>query len=60
MLCVKECEDLIKSVQQEGDSRLTCEWRLAKMKRMCEACKKMKSQASWITTGKKVQSDLVW
>ena len=47
---MKECEDLIKSVQQEGtrnwNLRLTREWGLAKMKHICEACRKLKSQAS--------------
>ena len=33
------------------------EWWLAKMKHTCEACRKLKSQASWITTR---QKSTVW
>ena len=40
----------------KGFSRLTPKWWLAKIHHTCKACRKLKSQDSWITTRQKVQS----
>ena len=51
VVCVRECEELLKCVQRSRDSQLdfTDGSRLqpAKLKHMCQACQKLKRRASY-------------
>ena len=57
---MRECEELIKYVHSRAFLRLelVTDSRVATRQkcRTCEACRKLKGQYSWITTGQKVQS----
>ena len=63
---MRECEDLIKCVHSRAFSRLELTIDLQVVTRQkchtCEACRKLKGQDSWITTGQKIQSDhsIIW
>ena len=55
VVCVRKCEDLIKCVHSKAFLRLELATNLQVVTRQkchtCEACKKLKGQDNWITTG---------
>ena len=57
---MRECEEMLKIVQRDKDSRLDLaggSWLASRQKlHMCQACQKLKHHASWSTTGQKVQT----
>ena len=60
VVCVRECEELLKCVQRSRDSRLDLaggsQLQAARRLHMCQACQKLKSHASCCTTGQKSQA----
>ena len=55
--CVKKCSSLCKVAgSRDWDSRLACGWQAARWCTWVKHAEKMNSQASWSTTGQKVQS----
>ena len=50
-MCVRECEELLKCVQRNRDSRLDfvggSQLQAAKLKHMCQACQMLKHRASY-------------
>ena len=58
--CVRECEELLKIVQRNRDSRLDLaggsRLQAARMMHTCQACQKLKSRANCCTTGQKSQA----
>ena len=57
---MKECEEKLKNVHSAGPrdwiSRLACGWQVAKASTRVKHVEKLKSQASWSTTGQNFQS----
>ena len=65
VVCVRECEKLLKCVQRSRDSRLDLaggsRLQAARLKHTCQACQKLKRRASCCTTGQKSQAgQAVW
>ena len=60
IVCVRECEELLKFVQRSRDSRLDLAGGLwlqaARMLHTCQTCQKLKCRASCCTTGQKSQA----
>ena len=60
VVCVRECEELLKCVQRNRDSWLDfavgSRLQAAKLKHTCQACQKLKSRTSCCTTGQKSQA----
>ena len=58
--CVRECEELFKIFQRNRDLRLdfvgVSRLQAARMMHTCQACQKLKSRASYCTTGQKFET----
>ena len=53
---MRECEEMLKTVQGCRDSRVTCDWQAAKVDTRVEYAGELKSHASCCTTGQKSQA----
>ena len=53
---MRECEEMLKTVQGCRDSRVTCDWQAAKVDTRVEYAGELKSHASCCTIGQKSQA----